>query len=255
MLTIDLTGNTALVVGGSRGIGAGIVVTLARAGAHVVFTHTGRHPARVDELLSAVRSAGGTVEAVAAEATAEAEMTACVEALVAARGQLDILVHNAGRNQARPVETMTLDSWHDALDCNLTSAYISVRAAMPHMLAARRGRIILIGSSAFYNGGGGALDYAAAKSGLVGMMTYLAREYSRKGILTNVIHPGAIETDLLKERYGEPEQRAALVAQMPVGRLGVPEDIAGLTAFLASPLGDFICGQSILVDGGRTLYR
>ncbi len=250
MLTIDLTGKTALVVGGARGIGAGIVAALARAGARVTFTHTGRHPERVAELQADARA-----DAVAADATSEAAMTACVHALVARHGTLDILVHNAGKNLARPVEAMTLDSWREFLDWNLTSAYLSVRAVIPHMLAAGFGRIILIGSSACYNGGGGALDYAAAKSGLVGMMTYLTREYARRGILTNVIHPGAIETDLLKERYGEPDTRAALVAQLPVGRLGTPDDIAGLTAFLASPLGDFICGQSILVDGGRTLYR
>jgi len=252
MLTIDLTGKIALIVGGSRGIGAGIVTMLAQAGAHVTFTHTGRHQDRVEALLA---EAGGSVKAVVADAVSEPEMTACVDELIAMHGKIDVLVHNAGKNNARRVEEMTLESWHEYIDLNLTSAYISVRAAIPHMVQAGYGRIILIGSSAVYNGGGGALDYAAGKAGLVGMTVYLAREYARQGIVTNVIHPSAIATELLKERYGTPDKRAGMIAQVPIGRLGTPEDVAGMVAYLASPLGDFICGQSILVDGGRVLFR
>jgi 3-oxoacyl-[acyl-carrier protein] reductase len=140
------------------------------------------------------------------------------------------------------------------MDINLSTAFYAIRAAMPHMLKTGYGRIILIGSSAFYDGGGGAIDYAAGKAGLVGMMTYLCKNYARKGILTNVVHPCVIETDLLKERYNTEEKKKKLTDQIPVGRLGQPEDIAGLVAFLASSWGDFICGQSILVDGGRTLF-
>ena len=252
MLTIDLTNKVALVIGGSRGIGAGIVTTLARAGARVTFTHTGRHPDRVQALLA---EAGGSVEAVVADAVSETETTACVDDIIAKHGKIDILVHNAGKNNARRVEEMTLESWHEYLDLNLTSAYISVRAVIPHMVEAGYGRIILMGSSAVYNGGGGAIDYAAGKAGLVGMTVYLAREYARHGIVTNVIHPSAIATDLLNERYGTPDKRAGMIAQVPVGRLGTPQDVAGLVAYLASPLGEFICGQNILIDGGRVLFR
>lgn len=252
MLTIDLTNKVALVVGGSRGIGAGVVTTLAQAGAHVIFTHTGHRPDRVEALL---KEAGSSVEAVVADAVSEAETAACVDELIVKHGKVDILVHNAGKNNARRVEEMTLESWREYLDLNLTSAYISVRAAIPHMVQAGYGRIILMGSSAVYNGGGGAIDYAAGKAGLVGMTVYLAREYAKQGINTNVIHPSAIATDLLNERYGTPDKRAQMIAQVPVGRLGTPEDVAGLVAYLASPLGDFICGQSILIDGGRVLFR
>jgi len=252
MLTIDLTNKVALVIGGSRGIGAGVVTTLAQAGAHVTFTHTGRHPDRVEALL---KEAGGSAEAVVADAISEAETAACVDELIAKHGKVDILVHNAGKNNARRVEEMTLESWREYIDLNLTSAYISVRAVIPHMVEAGYGRIMLMGSSAFYNGGGGAIDYAAGKAGLVGMTVYLAREYAKQGINTNVIHPSAIATDLLNERYGTPDKRAGMIAQVPVGRLGTPEDVAGLVAYLASPLGDFICGQSILIDGGRVLFR
>jgi 3-oxoacyl-[acyl-carrier protein] reductase len=257
MLTIDLSGKVALVVGGSRGIGAGITARLAEAGADVTFTHTG-NPARqeaVGALVQQIAAAGGQAQAVVADAGDARATESCVEEIVATRGRLDVLVHNAGQNLARPAEAATLEEWHHFLELNLTSAFLSVRAALPPMLAAGYGRIILIGSSAVYNGGGGAIDYAAAKAGLVGMMAYLTRTYTRRGILTNVIHPSVIETDLLAERYADEAARAALVAQIPVGRLGQPDDIAGLVAYLASSWGDYLCGQEILVDGGRTLFR
>jgi len=257
MLTIDLSGKRALVVGGSRGIGGCTTETLARAGAHVTFTHTG-NPARqgdVDALLRSIRERGGSADSVASDACNMERMGLLVERILREKGKLDILVHNVGCNLARPAEDVTEQQWRRFLDVNLTSAFNSVRAALPHMVKAGHGRIILIGSSAVYSGGGGAIDYAAGKAGLTGIMTYLCKEYARRGILTNIIHPCSIETDLLRERYGDERKRQELISQIPVGRLGRPEDIAGLVAYLSSSWGDYICGQSILVDGGRTLFR
>lgn len=257
MLAIDLSGKTALVTGGSRGIGAGVTRALCEAGAHTVFTHTG-NPAyreRLDALVTGICGRGGSVEAVALDGTDVAGITALAGRIATERGGIDVLVTNVGRNTARPAEQVTDAEWHEFIDINLGSAFYAVRAVLSPMLAARYGRIILIGSSAVYDGGGGAIDYAAAKSGLTGMMLYLARTYARKGILTNVVHPCVIDTDLLRQRYSDEEKRAQLAAQIPAGRLGRPEDIAGLVAYLASPWGDYICGQSILVDGGRTLFR
>ena len=114
---------------------------------------------------------------------------------------------------------------------------------------------LVIGSSAVYDGGGGAVGYAAAKAGLDGMVVYLTRNYARKGILANVIHPCVIDTELLRQRYSDEEKLRNLTAQIPAGRLGTPQDVAGLVAYLASSWGDYICGQSFLVDGGRTLFR
>ena len=170
-------------------------------------------------------------------------------------GRLDILVANVGQNLVRPAEATSTQSWQQFIDVNLSSAFYAVRAVLPTMLGAGSGRILLIGSSAVYDGGGGAIDYAAAKAGLVGMMRYLARNYARHGIRTNVIHPAVIETDLLRERYSDAAKKQKLIDQVPIGRLGQPADIAGLAVFLASSWGDFICGQEILVDGGRTFYR
>jgi NAD(P)-dependent dehydrogenase (short-subunit alcohol dehydrogenase family) len=257
MLKIDLAGKVALVVGGSRGIGAGITQTLARAGATVVFTHTGNssYADRVSQLLQQLHAESCQVAGTVADACDEADMERTVGHVVTEHGRLDILVANVGKNLARPTEQATTAEWRRLIDVNLTSAFFAVRAALPAMLRAGEGRILFIGSSAAFDGGGGAIDYAAAKAGMAGMMRYLTRNYARRGILTNVIHPAVIETDLLRERYSDPDKRQSLVAQVPVGRLGQPDDIGGLAAFLASSWGDFICGQEFLVDGGRTFYR
>ena len=256
MLSIDLKGRTALVVGGSRGIGGSISEHLCRAGAFTVFTHTGNpaHAARVDALLAGIRAEEGAVRGEAVDARSGSDMRDLADRVAAERGALDILVCNAGMNRERRAEVETDTEWDDAITLNLGAAWHGVRAALPHMLARGYGRIILIGSSAVYDGGGGAIDYAAAKAGLSGMMAYLCRNYLRKGILTNIVHPCVIETDLLKERYPDGQAKAKLAAQIPVGRLGKPSDVAGLVAFLSSPWGDFICGQEVLADGGRTFF-
>lgn len=256
MLAVELNGQAALVLGGARGIGAGIVETLARAGAAVFFTHTGdpRHAAGLAVQTAKWRAGGLAVEGMVADGSRSPEAARAVAHVIEARRRLDLLVVNLGKNLPRPMEKATDEEWREFLDINLSSAFFGVRASLAPMIAAGRGRIILIGSSVVFDGGGDAVDYASAKAGLVGMMRYLTRNYARRGILTNVVHPCVIETDLLRERYSDPEKRKRLLAQVPAGRLGRPEDIAGLVAFLASKWGDFICGQEFLVDGGRTAY-
>ncbi|NLX95964.1 MAG: SDR family oxidoreductase [Rhodopirellula sp.] len=256
MLTIDLSGSVALVTGGSRGIGAGIVEAFARAGATVVLTHTGnpRYADRLGAMLGELRDKGCHVEAAVADACSPDAADRLVRQIVDSHGRLDVMVANVGQNLARPAEETTAESWRHFIDVNLSSAFHAVRAALPAMLGAGRGRILFIGSSVVFDGGGGAIDYAAAKAGMVGMMRYLTRNYARRGINSNVIHPAVIETDLLDERYGNPQDKQKLVDRVPVGRLGQPADIGNLAAYLASSHGDFICGQEILVDGGRTFY-
>ncbi len=257
MLTIDLSGKTALILGGSRGIGAGITEGMCRAGAFTVFTHTGNpdNAQRVEALLESIRKSGGQVRAEAVDALDSDGTDRLVQDMAAERGRLDILVCNVGKNLARTPDKITDEGWSKFIDLNLTTAFYGVRSALKVMEEQGYGRIILIGSSAAYDGGGGAIDYAAAKAALTGMMNYLCRAYLKKGILTNIIHPCVIETDLLKERYGDPEKKKMLLDQIPVGRFGRPEDIAGLTAFLVSSWGDYICGQEILADGGRTMFN
>ena len=256
MLTIDLSSRVALVLGGSRGIGGAITQTLATAGAITFFTHTGNpsYQKRIDSLLSSLENKGCKVQALISDATNSKQTNEAIEKVIAEHGKIDVLVCNVGQNIARPVEKVTDAQWRESIDINLSSTFYAIRAALPHMVRAKYGRIIIIGSSAAYDGGGGAIDYAAGKAGLQGLMLYLAKYYSRKGILTNIVHPCVIETDLLMQRYSDPQQKQALIDQVPVGRLGKPEDIAGLVAYLVSSWGGFICGQSFLVDGGRTLF-
>lgn len=256
MFEIDLQGFVAIVVGGSRGIGGAITRELAGAGATVVFTHTGGvNTGQALSLEEKINAKGLNARGVAVDATDAKATRKLVDSVVQSYGRVDGLVFNVGRNTPIDAVDLTEDSWQRHMDLNLTSAFYAAKSVLPHMCHAEHGRIILIGSSAVYDGGGGALDYAAAKAGLDGMMAYLCRTYLRRGIVTNVIHPCVIETDLLKGRYSGPEQRKKLVDQIPVGRLGRPEDIAGLVVFLFSSWGEYICGQKILADGGRTLYN
>ncbi len=256
MMSIDLRGRVALVVGGSRGIGGGITEALCQCGASVVFTHTGnpRHSERLAEFAAELSRLPGRAVPVVADASSASDTNRAVRTVMERFGRIDHVVCNAGQNQRRPVEEVTDASWRHFIDVNLSSAFYAVRAAIPHMLQAGYGRIVLIGSSVVYDGGGGAIDYAAAKSALQGMMTFLMRNYARQGIVTNLIHPCVIDTDLFRERYADEASRQKVVSDIPAGRLGTPQDIACLVSFLLSPLGEFIAGQSILVDGGRTMF-
>jgi NAD(P)-dependent dehydrogenase (short-subunit alcohol dehydrogenase family) len=197
---------------------------------------------------------GGSVQAIAANACDSAKTAAVVGEVMAAHGRIDDLVCVVGQTLKREPTEMTDESWRQFIDINLSSAFYGVRAVLPHMEQAKYGRIIFIGSAVVHDGGGGAIDYVASKSGLVGMTAYLARNYARRGIVANTVHPCVVDTDLFRERYSDPVKRQQLIDQVPVGRLGTPADTATLVAYLLSPLGDFICGQAILVDGGRTMF-
>jgi 3-oxoacyl-[acyl-carrier protein] reductase len=257
MLAIDLTGRRALVTGGSRGIGSGIVRALAESGAHVAFTYSGseRGTEAATQLVEELAREDAPVFPYVALAEDMDAMQRIASEAAHTMGGLDIMVPNVGVNWVAPLEDLDLVGWERGLKLNLTSAYIAAKVALPFLIQASRGDIVLIGSSAAVDGGGGGAHYAAAKAGLEGMMYALMRELPREGIHINVIHPCVVDTDLLRERYDTEEKRVGLAAQVPVGRLSTPQDVGALVAYLCSDLGGFICGQSILVDGGRTLWR
>ncbi len=257
MLSIDLRERIALVIGGSRGIGGAITATLAQAGAEVIFTHMDPPHLQgdINRLLARIQENGGRGTGVPLDACDAVGTASLVERTIQQYGKIDILVSNVGQNEERPVDAITDEEWRRFIDVNLTSAFNCVRAVLPHMVKAKYGKIVFIGSSVVYSGGGGAIDYAAGKGGLIGMVSYLSKEYTRKGIVTNIVHPCVIDTDLLRKRYSNEAARAKLITSVPVGRLGRPEDVAGLVTFLVSSFGDYICAQSILLDGGRTVFR
>lgn len=257
MLTIDLAGRHAVVTGGARGIGAGVVRALADAGASVSFTYLGSEVGNraAAELLAELDSRGQRCSGFVAAAEDMEAMKRVASEAAGRMGPIDIVVPNVGKNWVASLEELDLEDWRRGLELNLTTSFIAIKAAFPWLLKAKRGDIVLIGSSAVVDGGGGVAHYAAAKAGLEGLMVFLMRELPRQGIHINTVHPCVVDTDLLRERYNTEEKRAALAAQVPLGRLARPEDIGYLVAYLCSDLGGFICGQSILVDGGRTIWK
>lgn len=240
-----LKGRTALVTGASRGIGAAIAETLVRMGADVTATATSEAGAgRITERLSALGAGRGIVLDVTDAAAADA----AVAGIVKASGRIDILVNNAGINRDGLLMRMKDEDWDAVIATDLTAVFHLCRAACRPMLKARFGRIINLSSVVASSGNGGQTNYAAAKAGLIGFTRSLARELGSRGVTANCITPGFIDTDMT--RALSDEQRAALLSQIPLGRLGQTDDIAAAAAFLASPAAAYITGAVIPVNGG-----
>lgn len=236
----------ALVTGASRGIGRAIALALARAGATVVGTATSDNgAAAIGDALCAEGIAGrGMVLDVNDGPAADA----LVDSLVREFGALNILVNNAGITQDQLAMRMKDEDWDAVIDTNLKAVFRLSRAVLRPMMKARGGRIINITSVVGSAGNQGQVNYAAAKAGVAGMTRALAREIGSRNITVNCVAPGFIDTDMT--RALSQEQRAALNAQIPMGRLGVPEDIAHAVAFLASPQAGYITGATLHVNGG-----
>jgi len=150
------------------------------------------------------------------------------------------------------MDELTIEQWRRVVDINLNGAFLAAHAVLPAMVSQKKGSLVLIGSAAVTSGGGGRADYVSAKAGLEGLNLAITREYAPRGIRCNLVHPALIETDLLRQRYPDPAKRQEVARQVPVGRLGQPEDVAHIVCFLLSEAAGYITGQSILVDGGRS---
>jgi len=230
----------ALVTGATRGIGAAIAAELKAQGATVIGTATSQ--AGADKI-----SAAG-VQGVVLNVTDGAAVDALVDSIVKEHGGLHILVNNAGITRDGLAMRMKDEDWDAVLQTNLTSVFRLSRAVMRPMMKARWGRIINITSVVGASGSAGQANYAAAKAGVAGMTRALARELGSRGITVNCIAPGFIETDMTRAL---PEsQTAALLAQIPVGKLGAPADVAYAVAFLSSPFASYITGTTLHVNGG-----
>ncbi|HEY9448861.1 MAG TPA: 3-oxoacyl-[acyl-carrier-protein] reductase [Gemmatimonadaceae bacterium] len=247
---IDLSGRVALVTGGTRGIGREIAAALAGCGAGVALV--GRDAARAEETARALASAGnGNVRGFAADVADTADVTRMVERVVSEMGSLDILVNNAGVTRDNILLRLKDDDWDMVLDTNLRGAFAAIRAAARGMMKRRWGRIINIASVVGMVGNTGQSNYAASKAGLIGLTKSVAKELASRNILANAIAPGFIETDMTAAMT--PEAREELGSRIPLGRLGTPADVAGLTAFLASDHAAYITGQVFVVDGGMVM--
>jgi 3-oxoacyl-[acyl-carrier protein] reductase len=236
----------ALVTGASRGIGRAIALALGNQGAFVIGTATTEKGA--DAISATLADAGIQGQGMALDVTDAEAAETLIKTITDQHGPIEILVNNAGITRDNLLMRMKDDEWQQIIDTNLTSIYRMSKAVLRGMMKARQGRIINIGSVVGSSGNAGQSNYAAAKAGLIGFSKSLAREVGSRGITVNTVAPGFIETDMTKVLSDD--QRTALLGNIPLGRLGAPEDIANLVAFLASEAGAYITGETIHVNGG-----
>lgn len=243
MTTADLTGQVALVTGVSRGIGRAIAQSLVQQGAKVIGTATSESGAAA---ISEYLADGG--KGVVLDVNDAARAVALIDEIQKEFGAVTILVNNAGITQDQLAMRMKEEEWDSVIATNLTSVARLSRAVLRGMMKAKHGRIINITSVVGSAGNAGQMNYAAAKAGVAGMSRALAREIGSRNITVNCVAPGFIDTDMTKTL--SEQQIAALLQQIPLGRLGLPEDIASAVSFLASPQASYITGTTVHVNGG-----
>jgi 3-oxoacyl-[acyl-carrier protein] reductase len=245
-IAAGLTGEVVLVTGASRGIGRAIALELARRGAAVVGTATSAAgKAEIDAMFGAAGLSGrGLVLDVSEAASCEAAL----KDIEAREGPVTILVNNAGITRDNLLLRMKQEDWDAVINTNLAGAFRLAKGVLRGMMKARKGRIISIASVVGLIGNPGQANYSASKAGLIGFSRSLAREVASRGITVNVVAPGFIETDMTRQLAEE--QQRALAGQIPLGRLGTPEDVAAAVAFLASSGAAWITGETLNVNGG-----
>ena len=246
----DLQGKSALVTGASRGIGRSIAIALAAEGVRVAVNYVASADA-AEAVAAEIRSAGGEAVVVQGDVAVADDATRIVKATVDAFGGLDILVNNAGITRDGLLMRMSDDDWDAVHNTNLRGAFLVTRAAMRPMLRARGGRIINISSVVGIVGNPGQANYAAAKAGLIGFTRAVAREVASRGITVNAIAPGFIVTDITNAM--NEAQVAAVMGQVPLGRMAEADEVAPVVVFLAGSGGGYITGQCINVDGGMVM--
>lgn len=244
-MTSDLTGRVAIVTGASRGLGRAIAERFAAAGASIVAGARERH---ADAVVGQIRENGGNAVAVTVDLTDVSSIATLGDTALEQYGRIDVLVNNAGIVRDQLMVRMKPEDWDVVLATNLTATFESCRCVLRTMVKQRSGRIINISSVVAQSGNPGQANYAASKAGMVGLSKSLAREVASRGITVNVVAPGMIDTDMTSSL---PEAgRQAMLGQIPMGRLGTPEEIASAVHFLASDEASYITGQVVAVNGG-----
>lgn len=242
-----LQGKKALVTGASRGIGRAIALNLAQNGADVAINYAGNE-AKAAETAKECASYGVDAFPVQANVAREDDVKTLFKTVTDRFGAIDVLVNNAGITKDNLVMRMKEDDWDEVIDTNLKGVFLCAKAAVRPMMKQRSGSIINIGSVTGSLGNAGQANYTAAKAGVVGLTKTIARELSSRHIRVNAVAPGFIETEMTDELEGE--QREGLLAQIPLGELGRPEDVAETVSFLAGDKSRYMTGQTLHVDGG-----
>jgi NAD(P)-dependent dehydrogenase (short-subunit alcohol dehydrogenase family) len=248
-----LNGRVALVTGASGGLGAAIALGLARAGADVA-CHYGRDAAAATAVADEIRALGRAASVHAADVRRGPEVDALVHAVVTDHGRLDVLVNNAGVMNTTNFVALSEAEWDEVLDTNLKGYFLVGRAAAQEMVTRGYGRIVNVSSTRQEQAWPGSAAYASAKGGIWMLTRVMALELAPLGIRVNSVAPGTIETDLNRSYLSDPEFRRRRIEMIPVGRLGVPEDVVDAVVLLASERADFINGASLMIDGGQTLW-
>jgi 3-oxoacyl-[acyl-carrier protein] reductase len=239
----------AVVTGASRGIGRAIALRLAKDGRHVVLV--ARTESALNDVKHTIEANGGSASVVAADISNAQAFAGAIEKIAADHGRLDILVNNAGITKDGLALRMSDEDWNSVISTNLTSAFVAIRAAARAMMKGKFGRIVNIASTSGVVGNAGQANYAAAKSGLIGLSKTIARELGGKNITCNVVAPGYIETDMTNDL---PQQvKDHVMGLIAVKRFGIADDIAAAVAYATSDEAGFFTGQTLTVDGGMTM--
>jgi len=242
-----LTGRSALVTGASRGIGRAIALQLAEAGADIAVNYSGNEAA-ADEVVSAIEAMGRKAFKIRANVASAAEAEDMVKQTLEAFGKIDILVNNAGITRDNLMMRMKEEEFDAVIDTNLKGVFNCVKAVTRPMMKQRYGRIINISSVVGFLGNPGQVNYVAAKAGVVGLTKAAARELASRGITVNAVAPGFIETDMTDKL--PQEVREQMLGQIPLAKLGKPEEVAKVVRFIASDESSYMTGQTLHVDGG-----
>ncbi len=244
---IDLSGKVALVTGASRGIGSVVATRLAQAGAKVgVNFHASSELANA--VVNKINKAGGVAFLVGGDVSQEDKAEAVIKQLVEHFGNIDILVNNAGINIDQLLIRMKTEDFDSVMNINLRAAFLCTRFAMTHMIRQRSGRVINMSSVVGLSGNPGQANYAAAKAGLVGLTKAVAREVASRNVTVNALAPGYIVTSMVEEIPEDKQDQ--ILARIPMGRFGTPEDVAEAVVFLSSDGASYITGQVLTIDGG-----
>ena len=245
-----LDGKTALVTGASRGIGRAIAIRLASEGAAVAINYAGNVKA-AEDVKAVIEAAGGRAMLVQADVADSTAVDAMIKAVIEAFGQIDILVNNAGITRDGLLMRMKEEDWDAVINTNLKGIFHCTKAVSKLMMKKRYGRIVNMASVVGLIGNAGQSNYAAAKAGVIGFSKSMARELASRGITVNMVAPGFIDTDMtavLPDKV-----REAMVADIPLGKIGTPENVADAVVFLVSDQASYITGQTINVDGGMVM--